>query len=210
MKTMKLFSLLLILSLSLFATPLHRAVKAVDEKEVHTLVKMGLDINAMDKEGKTPLHYAASIGRYSLVKYLVEHGASVYIKDSLRKTPLVYAIEKNHIKVIIYLSKKANKEEAPYKINGLFDSAKRGDMNAMAYFLEYHDINTLNEDGKTALHIACEAGQYEIVSYLLDSGADMTILDDDGREAINYAKLSGYKKIIILISEYDDTKSIQY
>jgi len=210
MSIMKSLALLLFLSLSLLATQLHRAVKAVDEKEVHTLVEMGLDIDAIDKDGRTPLHYAAKIGRYSLVKYLVEHGASVYTKDHAHKTPLVYAIEKNRIKVIVYLSKKANKEEAPYKVNGLFDSAKRGDMNAMAYFLEYHDINTLNEDGKTALHMACEVGQYEIVSFLLDSGADTTILDDDGRDALNYAKLSGNKKIILLLSDYNDSKPVQH
>ena len=210
MTSRKFLFLFFLLSLSLYATQLHRAVQTVNEKEVHTLVEMGLDINAVDKEGKTPLHYAASIGRYSLVKYLVEHEASVYVKDNLRKTPLVYAIEKNHIKVIIYLSKKSNKEEAPYQVNGLFDSAKRGDMNAMAYFLEYHDINTLNEDGKTALHMACEVGQYEIVSFLLDSGADTTILDDDGRDALNYAKLSGNKKIILLLSDNNDSKPVQY
>ncbi len=201
--------LFLFLSLSLFSAQLHKAVKEVDEKEVHTLVEMGLDINAVDQEGKTPLHYAAKIGRYSLVKYLVDHGADVHMKDKARKTPLVYAIEKNRIKVIVFLTKVVNKVEASHTINGLFDSARRGNMNAMAYFLEYHDINTLDEDGKTALHIASEAGQYEIVSFLIDSGADKNILDDDGRDALNYAKLSGYKKIILLLSENNDTKSIQ-
>jgi len=204
---MKSIILLIFFSSLLFSTQLHKAVQDVNEKEVHTLVGMGLDINAVDKEGKTPLHYAAYIGRYSLVKYLVEHKADVHMKDNQHKTPLVYAIEKNRIKVIIYLSKEVNKLDAKHKINGLFDSAKRGDMNAMAYFLEYHEINTVNEDGKTALHIASESGQYEIVSFLLDSGADTTILDDDGRDALNYAKLSGYKKIIILLSEPNDSNN---
>ncbi len=198
---MKILLLLLFLSLSLLSSPLHEAVKRINEKEVHRLIQTGQDPNALDLNGRTPLHIAAPIGRYSLVKYLVDHGSDIYIKDKFHKTALVYAIEKNQIKVVMYLSKIASKSSAKHKINGLFDSAKRGEINALSYFLDHYDINIINEDGKTALHIASEAGQYEVVSFLIDSGADKTILDNDGRDALNYAKLSGYKKIIDLLTQ---------
>jgi len=202
---MKTLFLLFFFSFTLLASPLHEAVTDINEKKVHALVEKGVDVNALNNKGQTALHLAAPIGRYSLVKYLVEHGADVHIKDKFHKTPLVYAIEKNQIKVVMYLSKRANKSEAKYEINGLFESAERGDINALAYFLEKYDINLKNEDGKTALHIACEAGQYEVVSFLLDSGADKNILDDDGRDALNYAKLSRNKKIILLLMENNAT-----
>ena len=201
MKTMKTLLSLLLFSVVLSASALHQAVIDINEEKVHRLIEAGADINALDTEGRTALHYAAPIGRYSLVKYLVEKGADVHLKDKHHKTPLVYAIEKNRVKVIIYLSKKVNEIEEKAESVALFKAAAGGDMNALAAQLESNSINTRNKDGKTALHIACEAGQLDIVDFLLDAGADRSILDDDGRTALNYAKLSGNTEIIKLLSQ---------
>ncbi|MDF1881027.1 ankyrin repeat domain-containing protein [Sulfurimonas sp. MAG313] len=204
MKVLLLSVLFCTLSIS---SPLHKSVIAVDEDTVHTLVDEGLNINSLDKYFKTPLHYAASIGRYSLVKYLVDSGANVHIKDKNHKTPLVYAIEKNRIKVIIYLSKMANIQELQ-KDEQFFEAAKQGDMDYVAYALSRSDINRVNADGKTALHVASESGQFDIVAFLLNLGANRELLDYDGRTALNYAKLSGNKKLYELLLRYknDTTK----
>ncbi len=184
----------------LIAAPLHQAVKEVNEQKVRALLQSGSDVNALDSFGKTPLHYAAAIGRYSLVKTLIDQGANPTIKDKAHKTALVYAIEKNRIKVIIYLSDIVNKasqiEEDP-----LFVAARNGDLDRLSYFLAHRDINSVNQDGKSALHVASEAGQLEIVSFLLKLGASRDLLDYDGRSALNYAKLSGNKALVELLSQ---------
>jgi len=59
----------------------------------------------------------------------------------------------------------------------------------------------VNKDGKTVLHIASEEGKLEIVNFLLDMGADRTILDYDGRNALSYAKLTGNKELIKVLSQ---------
>lgn len=197
---MKLLLILISFVFAVYADALHQAVKDINEQKVHNLVEQGADINALDEKGKTVLHLASSIGRYTLVKYLVEQGANVHIKDKSHKTPLVYAIEKNRIKVIVYLSKVVNKQEAEQE-EGLFEAAKNGDMDFVAYALSRSDINRINSDGKTALHIASEAAQFEMVGFLLDLGANRTLLDHDGRTALNYAKLSGNKELIELLSQ---------
>jgi len=197
----------ILFSITVYASALHQAVNDINEEKVHALIEKGLDVNALDEEGKTALHIASPIGRYSLVKYLVEHGAKVHIKDKQHKTALVYAIEKNRIKVIIYLSKIANEQEEKEEDDGLFVAAKNGNMDFVAYELSRSDINRVNKDGKTALHIAAEAGQFEIVAFLLNLGADRKLLDYDGRTALNYAKLSGNKKLSeLLISHNNETK----
>jgi len=204
---MKVFLFSLCFFTIVLASPLHKATVTINEKRVHTLVDEGLDINALDENLKTPLHYAAAIGRYSLVKYLVEHGADVHLKDKNHKTALVYAIEKNRIKVIIYLSKIANIQEVQ-KDEQLFEAARTGDMDYVAYALSRSDINRVNADGKTALHVAAESGQFDIAAFLINLGANRELLDYDGRKAINYAKLSGNKKLYELLLRYknDTTK----
>lgn len=185
----------------MWATPLHQAVKDINEVRIRSLVQMGADVNATDEKGQIPLHLAAKIGRYSIVKYLVEHGSDVHKKDALHKTPLVYAIEKNRIKVVVYLSKVANKMQKKEEDDAFFTSAKTGDLNTLSYNLTRRDINSVNKDGKTVLHIASEEGNLEIVKFLLDMGADRTILDYDGRNALSYAKLTGNKELIRLLSQ---------
>lgn len=199
MKT--LFLLFFLFSIA-YASPLHQAVKDINEAKVRILVNEGADVNARDKDGKTALHLAAPIGRYSLVEFLVEAGSDIHIKDNAHKTALVYAIEKNRIKVILYLSKKANELRLDKKEDDLFTAAKEGNMEQVAYYLSRRDINDVNEDGKTALHIASEAGQFETAAFLLNLGADKTLLDHDGRTALNYAKLSGNKKLIELLTQH--------
>ena len=197
---MKSILILIAFVFTVYADALHQAVKDINEQKIHNIVIEGVDINALDENGKTALHLASSVGRYSIVKYLVEQGTNVHIKDKNHKTALVYAIEKNHIKVIIYLSKIVNEQEDE-KDESLFEAAKSGDMDFVAYALSRSDINRVNKDGKTALHIASEAGQFEMVGFLLNLGAERTLLDYDGRTALNYAKLSGNKELIELLSQ---------
>ena len=192
---------LLLLNSSLSATHLHQAVKEVNEVRIRSLVQMGADVNATDEKGQIPLHLAAKIGRYSIVEYLVEHGSDVHKKDDLHKTPLVYAIEKNRIKVVVYLSKVVNKTAQKEEEDAFFLSVKAGDLDTLSYNLSRRDINSVNKDGKTVLHIASEAGNLKVVKFLLNMGADRTILDYDGRNALSYAKLTGNKELIQVLSQ---------
>jgi ankyrin repeat protein len=198
MKTLILLTLLLG---SAFAAALHQAVIDINEEKVRQLVKDGADVNAIDKNGKTALHLAAPIGRYSLVAFLVESGADVHAKDNNHKTALVYAIEKNHIKVIIYLSDKANEPSFKTESENIFSAVRKDKIEEVESYLSKSSIDAVNEDGKTALHVACEYGRLKIAAFLLKQGANKKLLDHDGRSALNYAKLSGNKELIKLLTQ---------
>jgi len=205
MNLMKTFLYLFVLALSVYASPLHQAVKNINEPEIRRLVEEGAKVNAIDKQGRTPLHLAAPIGRLSIVQFLVEHGADTHLKDNNHKTPLVYAIEKNRVRVIIYLSQEVNKHK-PSEEKNIFSLAKDGETDEIREYFESVDINTTNEDGKTILHVACEFSQVDVVKLALELGINKNLHDYDGRSALNYAKLSGNKEIIKLLQDINATE----
>lgn len=68
-----------------------------------------------------------------------------------------------------------------------FAAAISGDLDEIKYGLSGqnpYDINMKNAEGKTALHLAAEAGQLEIIKYLLTRRPDLTVTDPDGNTAL--------------------------
>ena len=62
------------------------------EVEINKLIKLGIDVNAQDKEGWTALHFAAQRQSVPAVKALLIAGADIEIKDSHGNTPLFRAV----------------------------------------------------------------------------------------------------------------------
>lgn len=57
------------------------AVGRGQEHAVRTLIKMNIDVNAVDDMGRTPLMVAAAAGHGKMVQFLIENGADVEIKS---------------------------------------------------------------------------------------------------------------------------------
>ena len=56
------------------------------------------------------------------------------------------------------------------------------------------DINSRNDDGNTALHLAAKRGQGKTLRFLVDNYADTTIRNAQKLTAAELAKKSGYKR----------------
>ena len=59
-----------------------------NEDFILTLLKKGLSIDTVDKDGNTPLHLCALYGNTKLIPLLITKGASLTIKNHNDETPL--------------------------------------------------------------------------------------------------------------------------
>jgi len=62
-------------------------------------------------------------------------------------------------------------------------------------------LNVQNFDGETALSMAVSSGQYEIVKYLIEHGANLNIANCRGESALHQAAALGFGEITRLIVE---------
>lgn len=58
------------------------------------------------------------------------------------------------------------------------------------------DVNCQDEDGRTALSLACEMGQLDVVKLLVQFNADPDISDAWGNSALMYAAFSGHNQVL--------------
>jgi ankyrin repeat protein len=111
--------------------------------------------------GSTPLLLASAAADLSLVRLLIEGGADVNLGTAENVTPLMGA------------AGLANKMDRPTK-------REYSDALEISKLLvaEGADVNTVGENGWTALHGAAYSGSDGIVQFLVDSGATLDVIDD--------------------------------
>ena len=56
-------------------------------------------------------------------------------------------------------------------------------------------------NGNTALHWAAANGRLAIATRLLEGGADLTLRNEDGKTALDYARSCGHSEVVALLSQ---------
>ena len=76
-----------------------------------------------------------------------------------------------------------------------FKAVKKGNLRLTKLLVNRKgvDVNTLNSDGNTALHVACQEGYLEVVKWLIDEAkANIEKADSRGFRAIHFAAAKYY------------------
>ena len=139
-----------------------------DGAQIRALIAGGADVNLPigNPGGETPLIRATNSGDVSLVRLLIELGADVNLpwKGPRSWTPLMFA------------------HDDPAMLRELL--AARADVNART---TAHSIRSPSgglvpvPGGETALHLAASASNAEAVRVLLESGANVEAVAENGR-----------------------------
>ena len=178
-------------------TPAHLCIEAkVNVKILESLLAYGTRLSIMNKDRMNLLHLAAKNGRLDVLKLLLSKDAtgeyrSVRAKNGNTLVLCAVASEYESLEKLKLVGDAvcisdclAGNEDGE---TGLHLATKMTELEHMIYFLDKGNLNEQTSDGSTALHLAFTDGNSESVKLLLDRGADIGIMANNGSTPLHLA-----------------------
>lgn len=192
-------------------TELIERAEAGDLAALHRLLDEPLDIDEPDERGRTAVMAATYARQTAAVALLLSRSADPDLRDDQRNNPFLFAGAEGLLD-ILRLAKEAGADPTITNRYGgvaLIPACERGHIEVVRYLLAETDIDVdhVNNLGWTALLeaiILADRGetQQDVVSLLLEHGADPDLADKDGVSPLNHARSRGFQNIArILIAE---------
>ncbi|KAF4134067.1 Ankyrin repeats domain-containing protein [Phytophthora infestans] len=161
-------------------SPLHEAAFRGNPNIMQLVLKKILEksgddaidlVNLQNQFGNTPLHNAARTGSPGCVSFLLQAGAKHFIKNANGSIPLHHACysELPSLEVVQLLVEAGS------------------------------DVNALDEQGCSPLIVAAKKNQSEAIDYLRKHGADATLKNSFGEDALHFAELRNNAGVIQLL-----------
>ncbi|XP_060574718.1 uncharacterized protein LOC132732332 [Ruditapes philippinarum] len=172
---------------------------------LNAFIRAGADLNFPDGSGSTALHCACLFKYEEKVKALIEAGANVnianmsgsyplhillpYINEMLFEEEVVEYQDVNKIADLLIDAKTDIKLKAKHGITALHQAAMMpGNIQLIEKLIEVGaDVNEQNDEGETALHLACTSNEIRTIQVLTDAATDINIESKLGDSALHYA-----------------------
>ena len=179
----------------------HMAILMGVSHVVRKLLCLGVSMNVvLDEDGNTALHIAAKIGLLYTVRLLLSVGADKCLKNEKGETPIDVTDNED-----VKNEFQAYSETGEDKQDQLFRRAAiEGKYYSLNILLELGiNVDKPNENGNTALHLAVEKGNEDIIKILVSNGATVYIQNKLGQTPLDGAISSKNEKVIkILLVEF--------
>ena len=147
------------------------------------------DINEINKNGQTALMGAVETNTLEVINFLINKKSNISIKDNDNNTLVYYLIESydekdpnifnKKLKKLLNKGLKINKNQS--KGQTLWHLAvKKNNLQLLEQISSFNNfLNQKNEEGLTPIHLAAmKATDTEILKFLMEKGADITIKTD--------------------------------
>jgi len=183
-------------------TPLMIACEALQVDVAYYLIDIGADANAVGNWGMTPL-FCIPYDKdtpFNLVQRLVDNGADVNAKLRLKRnwTVLVDYVLRGDVKVVkLLIDHGADPNIRDIEGTPLQMAVHHKRNEDMAVFLVENGVKLQEFSfGNTDLHLAAIWGFADLVSALVERGADVNALNEYGHTPIYYAARHGHREAV--------------
>ena len=171
----------------------------------HLLKGKSVNVSARNKDGQTALHLAAKYREAEIARLLIAHQAILDVKDKDGRTALQRAAEFGSKPVLLALVESGSDLD-------LVDDEKRTVLHwaaswsweevvAMLLQRMESDVRAKNSYGETALHVAAQCGNRNIVRLLMARGFDLADKDKQGNNALHWAAKGQNPEIVLDLLE---------
>lgn len=181
-------------------TPLAVAAYEGNFVAVKMLVEAGADVNILGSNGWTPLHMAINSSQhkenFDIAEYLIENGADIHAKDNGGDTAINAMLNANvedsaRLPFFIYLLEKGATLKESKSGHVLFDACYNdSNLPIIEYVFEYNDIDInmrSNYKNQTMLMQTTYRGADDVCQFLLEKGADKSLMNSEGKTAYDLA-----------------------
>ncbi|XP_050312552.1 rabankyrin-5 [Anthonomus grandis grandis] len=166
-----------------------------NQRIARELIKSGIDVNARNRLGYTALHVAVQSDNRAVFDALIAHDQiDVNLKTNDGHPPLYFAYSKLDLDVPYYvqeLIQRGAKLDPIYanRLDLLQTLIVNGKRKAASHLVQkLTDLDHVNMNGETALHLCCQRGYDDVATLLLERGANPSMLTNEQRlTPVHYA-----------------------
>ncbi|MCW3105924.1 MAG: uncharacterized protein JWQ09_430 [Segetibacter sp.] len=161
------------------------AIEDGNVNEIKRLIKSGIDVNVVGKDGMTFLFFALGKKKKTAMITLLSLGADpnkpmINTDGSVHITALAAGAEDSDFLKIL-LEHGANPDGRENDEPAMWNVILSKNWNNMDLLIRYGvNLNLIDKNGRTAIYKLATYNQYEKVAFLLDKGADYSIADKTG------------------------------
>ncbi|KAK6315150.1 hypothetical protein J4Q44_G00146790 [Coregonus suidteri] len=169
-------------------SPLHGACLQGHTDCARLLIENGANVNVPTLEKTTPLSEACARGHTACVTLLLQHGASTQ-GSSLSASPIHQAAAKGHPECIESLVHHGADVDQHTDQSGspLYTACTNQHLSTVRKLLQLGASVNRSKDGDSPLHAAARLSNPELVSVLLEHGADCSRRDTQGKQPLDLA-----------------------
>ena len=175
-------------------------------------------INTQDSNGDSILHISSFHGDFKIVARLVYYGGNKKLKNKNNQLPVdlakdnfvrdvltdlnkaAKASDEKNIKELINFGKDINEKKSIFSqapIHKIIESKEKNKHDVLQQMLDLgSDPNIRDSNGWTALHYACQLGDYESVEILIEKDALINAYSNNKRIPLHLAAYKGFPNIV--------------